>query len=53
MITLYWLTGARVERPKTLFAKSHRKPRADARRVPIGIIFINRNGLIWRDAPKA
>ncbi|MFY2822414.1 IS5 family transposase [Ruegeria sp. MALMAid1280] len=34
------------------FPKSHGKPRVDDRRVLSGIIFINRNGLRWRDAPK-
>ena len=33
-----------------LFPKSHGKPRVDDRRVLSGIIFINRNGLRWRDA---
>ena len=28
------------------------KPRVDDRRVLSGIIFINRNGLRWRDAPR-
>jgi transposase len=28
------------------------KPRVDDRRVLSGIIFINRNGLRWRDAPE-
>lgn len=32
--------------------RSHGKPRADDRRVVSGIIFVNRNGLRWRDAPK-
>ena len=31
--------------------KSHGKPRVDDRRVLSGIIFINRNGLRWQDAP--
>ena len=35
------------------FPKSHGKPRVDDRRVLSGIIFINRNGLRWRDAPAA
>ena len=35
-----------------LFSKSHGKPRVDDRRVLSGIIFINRNGLRWCDAPK-
>lgn len=34
------------------FPKSLGKPRVDDRRVLSGIIFINRNGLRWRDAPK-
>ncbi len=29
------------------------KPRVDDKRVLSGIIFINRNGLRWRDAPAA
>ncbi|MCL7406911.1 transposase, partial [Paradonghicola geojensis] len=33
------------------FPKSHGKPRVDDKRVLSGIIFINRNGLRWRDAP--
>lgn len=33
------------------FPKSHGKPRADDKRVLSGIIFINRNGLRWRDTP--
>lgn len=34
------------------FLKSHGVPRVDDRRVLSGIIFINRNGLRLRDAPK-
>ena len=34
------------------FPKSHGKPRVDDRCVLNGIIFINRNGLRWRAAPK-
>ncbi len=34
------------------FPKSHGKPRVDDKSVLSGIIFINRNGLRWRDAPK-
>ena len=40
-------------RLRPYFPKSHGKPRVDDRRVLSGIIFINRNGLRWRDAPKA
>ena len=34
------------------FPKSHGKPRVDDRRVLSGIIFVNRNGLRWREAPR-
>ena len=52
MSNLYWLTDAQMERLKPFFPKSHGKPRVDDRRVLSGIIFINRNGLRWCDAPK-
>lgn len=38
-------------RLRPFFPKSHGRPRVDDRRVLSGIIFINRNGLRWRDAP--
>ena len=47
----YWLNDAQMARLAPYFPKSHGKPRVDDRRVPSGIIFINRNGLGWRDAP--
>jgi transposase len=34
------------------FPKGDGKPRVDDRRVLGGVIFINRNGLPWSDAPK-
>ena len=52
MSNLYWLTDAQMERLKPFFPKSHGKPRVDDRRVLGGIIFINRNGLRWCDAPR-
>ena len=52
MSNLFWLTDAQVERLTPFFPKSHGKPRVDDRRVLSGIIFINRNGLRWCDAPK-
>ncbi len=39
-------------RLRPFFPKSHGVPRVDDRRVLSGIIFINRNGLRWCDAPK-
>ena len=51
MFDLFWLTDAQMARLKPFFPKSHGVPRVDDRRVLSGIIFINRNGLRWRDAP--
>jgi transposase len=49
---LLWLTDAQMARLQPFFPKSHGVPRADDRCVLSGIIFINRNGLRWRDAAK-
>jgi len=46
MSDLFWLTDEQM-------AKLAPFPRVDDRRVLSGIIFINRNGLRWRDAPAA
>jgi transposase len=51
MADLFWLTDAQMERLKPFFPPSHGVPRVDDKRVLSGIIFINRNGLRWRDAP--
>ena len=52
MSNLYWLTDEQMARLQPFFPKSHGKPRVDDRRVLSGIIFINRNGLRWCDAPR-
>jgi transposase len=52
MSNLFWLTDAQMARLQPFFPKSHGKPRVDDRPVLSGIIFINCNGLRWRDAPK-
>ena len=52
MSNLFWLTDAQMARLKPYFPKPHGKPRVDDRRVLSGIIFINRNGLRWCDAPS-
>ena len=52
MSNLFWLTDVQMARLQLFFPKSHGKPHVDDRRVLSGIIFINRNGLRWRDAPK-
>ena len=51
MSTLFWLTDEQMERLRPFFSKSHGKPFVDHRRVLSGIVFINRNGLRWCDAP--
>ena len=52
MSNLFWLTEAQMDRLRPFFPKSHGRPRVDDRRVLSGIIFINRNGLRWCDAPS-
>jgi transposase len=52
MSDLFWLTDEQMERLRPFFPKSHGKPRVDDRRVLSGIVFVNRNGLRWRDAPS-
>lgn len=52
MSNLFWLTTEQMARLQPFFPKSHGKPRVDDRRVLSGIIFVNRNGLRWCDAPK-
>ena len=52
MSGLYWLTDEQMERLQPFFPKSHGRPRVDDRRVLSGIVFVNRNGLRWRDAPS-
>lgn len=52
MSDLFWFSEAQMARLEPFFPKSRGKPRVDDRRVLSGIIFINRIGLRWRDAPK-
>ena len=52
MSDLYWLSDEQMDRLRPYFPKSHGKPRVDDRRVLSGIVFVNRNGLRWRDAPR-
>ncbi len=41
-----------MERLRPFFPQSHGRPRIDDCRVLRGIIFVNRNDLRWRDAPR-
>ena len=47
----FWLTEAQMERLRPFFPKSRGRPRVDDRRVLSGIIYIQKNGLQWKDAP--
>lgn len=51
MSDLFWLSDAQMERIETFFPKPHGKPRVDDKRILGGVIFLNRNGLRWRDTP--
>ena len=53
MSDLFWLSEAQVDRLRPYFPKSRGKARVDDRRVLSGIIFIQRNGLMWKHAPAA
>lgn len=52
MGTVYWLSKAQLLKMKPYFPVSHGVKRVDDRRVISGIIYVIRNGLQWKDAPK-
>jgi transposase len=52
MSDVFWLSDEHMARLEPFFPKSHGNPRVDHKRVLSEIIFINRNGLRCRDAPK-
>jgi transposase len=52
MSDLIWLSDSQMQRIAPYFPLSHGIARVDDRRVLSGIIFVIRNGLRWRDAPK-
>ena len=53
MDDLLLLSEAQMRRIEPYFPLSHGVPRVDDRRVLSGILFVIRNGLRWRDAPRA
>lgn len=53
MSELFLLTEEQVKKMQPFFPKTRGVPRVDDRKVLSGIIFVNRNGLSWRDAPAA
>lgn len=52
MSDLIWVSEAQMGRIEPYFPLSHGIPRVDDRRVISGIVFVIRNGLRWRDAPR-
>lgn len=52
MSDLMLLSEAQMRRIEPYFPLSHGVPRVDDRLIVSGIIFVLRNGLRWRDAPK-
>jgi transposase len=53
MRDLFLLSKAQMARISPYFPLSHGVPRVDDRRVVSGIVYVIRNGLQWKDAPKA
>ena len=52
MNDLFWLSQAQMRRIEPYFPLSPGVARVDDRRVISGIVFVIRNGLRWRDAPR-
>ncbi|GBQ36535.1 transposase [Acetobacter fabarum DSM 19596] len=53
MSDLFLLSERQIERVEPFFPLAHGVPRVDDRRVLSGIVYVIRNGLQWKDAPKA
>ena len=49
---LYYLTEKQLERIRPYFPLSHGVSRVDDRKVLSGIIYVIKNGLQWKDAPR-
>ena len=47
----FWLAEEQMERLRPFFPRSRGKRRVDDRRVLSGIIYVQKNGLQWTDAP--
>lgn len=52
MSDVFYLTAEQIERLRPHFPLSHGVARVDDRKVISGIIYVIRNGLMWKDAPK-
>ena len=53
MSDVFMLSERQMERIEPFFPLAHGVPRVDDRRVLSGIVYVIRNGLQWKDAPKA
>ena len=51
-MSLFLLSEAQMARISPYFPLAHGVPRVDDRRVVSGIVYVIRNGLQWKDAPK-
>lgn len=51
MSDFFCLSHAQMERLEPYFPKSHGKPRVGDTACIFGVLFLNRNGLRWRDEP--
>ena len=52
MSDLFLLSPAQMRRIEPFFPRSHGVPRVDDRRVVSGIVYVIRQGLQWKDAPR-
>lgn len=52
MRELYWLSKGQFNRIKPYFPLSHGVARVDDLRVVSWIVYVIRNGLMWKDAPR-
>ncbi len=52
MSTLFYLSPEQMARIKPYFPLSHGVPRVDDTRVVSGIVYVIKNGLRWKDAPR-
>mgnify|MGYP002478288163 FL=1 len=50
---VFTLSERQMEQIEPFFPLAHGVPRVDDRRVLSGIVYVIRNGLQWKDAPKA
>lgn len=50
---VFMLSERQMERIEPFFPLAHGVPRMDDQRVLSGIVYVIRNGLQWKDAPKA